>query len=313
LTADGGIARICANDDFVVAKVDDPSSTQLVAVNTYDGQLVKRMSFSNDSGSVPVNFALAPDGTLVWIQPDRLCGKDLFDPKKELNYELVAGQGDAHGPNVNVQMNGQAYAPIYAGASNPDQLLISEGRILVVNNNGRYVSVHSLDTGVLQDYKQPNGLRAEARLSTTSADGSTPVSDWSVGLHLLGSKLYVCTRRNGPVCYNLDNLGMIWGGYLDTRTTPNVQFQEPYIGQDYMVIVDRPAPKRGANPENSIARLDCYTRAPVEGTLDRESGRIGHNPTIRDEAGITDFQGVDGGFYYLTGDKKLHFLKGARP
>lgn len=317
LSANGGIARMAATDDFVVAKVEDQSTTQLVAVNTYDGQLVKRMSFSNDSGSVPVNFALAPDGTLVWIQPDRLCGKDLFDPRKEPNYEIVAGQGDAKGPNVNVQMNGQPGAPpIYGGATNPDQLLISEGRILVVNNNGKYVSAHSLENGMLLDHKQPNGLRAEARLSTISGgdDGSVPVGDWGVGLHVLGSKLYVCTRQNGPVCYNLDNLGVLWGGTIYKQTTPSVQFQEPFIGQDYLALVDRATAtaKPGANAGNTLIRFNLYNRSKLDGNLDRESGRLDYFPVIRDEAGITDVQGVDGGFYYLTGDKKLHFLRGGR-
>ncbi len=316
LSANGGIARIAATDDFVVAKVDDQSTTQLVAVNTYDGQLVKRMSFSNDSGGAPVNFALAPDGTLVWIQPDRLCGKDLFDPRKEPNYEIVAGQADGRGPNVNVQMNGQVAPPIYGGAVNPDQLVISEGRILVVNNNGRYVSAHSLENGMLLDHKQPNGLRAEARLSTISGgdDGSVPVGDWGVGLHVLGSKLYVCTRQNGPVCYNLDDLGLLWGGTIYKRTAPSVQFQEPFIGQDYLALVDRSTAsvKPGGNAGNTSIRFNLYNRAKLDGSIDRESGRLDYFPQIRDEAGIMDVQGVDGGFYYLTGDKKLHFLRGGR-
>jgi hypothetical protein len=322
------ISRMVATDDFVVCKVDDQANTQLVVVDTLTGQLARaRMSFPNETGNVPVNLALAPDGMLVWTQQDRLCGKDLFEPKRELNYEIVANAnegGPGRGPNI-VQMDAQLFSPIFSGAVNPDQLQISEGRIIAVTHLGTYVSLYSLETGKLLDYPGPDGRRAEARLSTVHGDGTIAVKDWGVGLHLVGSKLYVVTRQNGPVCYNLDRSGMLWGGTIDRPTTPSVQFQEPFIGQDYFVIVDRPTPRPAGGPVNvnpqapnanpnaaTSVRLHCYTRAAVEPGSDRESGRIGHYPYVRDDSGITEFQGVDGGFYYLTGDQKLHFLKGAR-
>ncbi|HEY7119450.1 MAG TPA: PQQ-binding-like beta-propeller repeat protein, partial [Tepidisphaeraceae bacterium] len=312
LSSTSPIDRVAATDDFTVAKVDEQTTTQLVILDTLTGQLVRRLTFNNDTGNVPVNFALAADGTLVWIQQDRLCGKDLFDPnRKELTFENTA-EG-ARGPNGGIQMEPQVLNALYAGARNPDQLLISEGRIMVVSHNGKYVSVHSLETGKLLDNRQADGHVAEARLSTVQGDATSSVSDWGVGMQVVGSKLYVCTRQNGPICYNLDKGTMVWGGTLDKPTVPNVQFQEPFIGQDYFVILDRPAPKAGVNPSPNVARLHCYTRAIVDAATGRESGRVGYYPYIHDEAGISDVQGVDGGFYYLTGDKKLHFLKGARP
>jgi outer membrane protein assembly factor BamB len=326
LASGAPISRMVASDDFAVCKVDDQATTQLVVVDTLSGQIVRRMSFPNETGNVPVNLALAPDGMLVWTQQDRLCGKDLFEPKREPNYEIVANANDGagvpgRGPNI-VQVDGQAFNPIFSGATNPDQLLISEGRIIAVTHQGTFVSLYSLETGKLLDFPQPDGRgRAEARLATVHGDGTSAVKDWGVGLHLLGSKLYVVTRQNGPVCYNLDRSGMLWGGTIDKPTTPSVQFQEPFIGQDYFVIVDRPMPKPApGNPQNpnanantsNMVRLHCYTRALVEPGSDRESGRIGHYPYIRDDSGINEFQGVDGGFYYLAGDQKLYFLKGAR-
>jgi hypothetical protein len=344
LSAAGAISRLAANDDFTVAKVDDAASTQLVALDTLTGQLVKRMTFANESGNVPVNVALAPDGTMVWIQQDRLCGKDLFEPRKEPNYEIIAGQVDAGGVNgrvnANIQVDGQVFSPIYAGAVNPDQLLISEGRILVVTHTGRFVSLHSLETGKLLDYTT-DGKRAEARLATVHGEATKPVNDWGVGLHLVGSKLYVCTRENGPVAYNLDKAGPLWGGSLDNNTSSNLQFDEPFIGQDHLVLIDRPTgkapggagpaapgapgvPNRGPNVNPAAAapnappagtntiRLYCYARS-VDAESGHESGTVDHFPYVRDDNGIREIQGVDGGFYYLTGDKKLHFLKGSRP
>jgi outer membrane protein assembly factor BamB len=352
LSAAAPISRVAATDDFTVARVDDPATTQLVVIDTLTGQLVRRIGFNTESGAVPVNFALAADGTLVWIQPDRLCGKDLFDPptKKENNYDIVAGQNEGArgaGPNAQIQLQmdgGQVFNPIYAGATNPDQLLISEGRILVVNSNGKYVSVHSLETGKLIVNTQEDGRRAEARLATAMGENNEAVNDWGVAMTVVGSKLYVTSRRNGPVCYNLDKTNLLWNGTIDKPTTPNVNFQEPFIGQDYFVLLDRPAPKAGpqagagpglpggppippvpgafvpaavaaappANPMTNTARLHCYTRAVFDKT-GRESGKINYYPYLRDDSGIGEVQAVEGGFYYLTGDKKLHFLKGARP
>jgi hypothetical protein len=318
LAAAAPISRLAATDDFVVAKVDDNAGTQLVVLDTLTGQLARpRLNFPSEQGNAPVNFALAPDGTLVWIQPDRLCGKDLFEPRKDLNYEVMAGQGDnVRNPNnVNVNFNRQQMeaTSIYGGAVNPDQLLISEGRILVVAQNGRYVCIHSLETGKLLDFAQGDGKRAEARLATAQGDASKSVADWGVALHLVGSRLYVCSRQNGPVCYNLDKPGALWSGSVETNTVPIIEFREPFIGQDFFVILDHPAARVGANPNPNTARLHCFSRARVDPKGDRESGRLDQVPTITDPAGISEFQGVDGGFYYLTGDHKLHFLKGARP
>jgi outer membrane protein assembly factor BamB len=320
LAAAAPISRLVATDDFVVAKVDDNAGTQLVVLDTLTGQLVRpRMNYPSENGNVPVNIALAPDGTLVWIQQDRICAKDLFDPKNQLAYEVVAGQGDnGRNPNnVNININRQQQqmenASSYGGAVNPDQLLISEGRILVVAQSGRYVCIHSLETGKLLDFPQPDGRRAEARLATAQGDASKSVADWGVALHLVGSRLYVCSRQNGPVCYNLDKAGVLWDGHVDINTVPTIEFREPFIGQDYFAILDHPAARVGANPNPNTARLHCFSRAKVDKNADRESGRLDHIASITDPAGISEFQGVDGGLYYQTGDRKLHFLKGARP
>ena len=60
-------------------------------------------------------------------------------------------------------MAGQPFVPVFAGAVQPDQFLISEGRVIVVTHQGKYVSLHSAETGRLLDFPQPDGRRAEAR------------------------------------------------------------------------------------------------------------------------------------------------------
>jgi hypothetical protein len=59
-------------------------------------------------------------------------------------------------------------------------------------------------------------------------------------------------------------------------------------------------------------RLFCYSRG-LDPESKVESGVLGHQLPLKDDSGIVDVQGVEGGVYYLTGDKKLHFMKGARP
>ncbi len=332
------VDRILANDDFVVCKVTDSSNTQLVIVDTLTGQLVRRLNFSNDSGNVPVNLALAPDGMLVWTQPDRLCGKDLFEPRRELNYDLPAGQDEVgRGPNqpVNVDANGQVFNPIYAGAVQPDQLVISEGRVLAVTHAGKYVSIYSLESGKLLDYKNADGRRVPARLATVGAStgSQSAITDWSVALNVVGQYVYVTTRQSGPVAYNLDDpFNLFWNGTIDSNTLPNLLHNQPMVGQDYFIVLGQPARRGGmaVNPNggggvpvvpnvavapnamqpSNTFRVHAYTRSLTKDG--RESGRLDHTRDIRDDAGIIDWEPVEGGLYYLGGDKKLHFLKGGR-
>ena len=340
------VERLLANEDFVVVKVTDAATTQLVAIDTLTGQLVRRLSFPNDSGNVPVNLALAPDGMLVWTQVDRMCGKDLFETRRELTFEVVAGLDDRK-PNqpVNVNVDGQPMNPIYAGATQFDQLVISEGRVLAVTDNGRYVSAHSLESGKLLDYTNKEGRSEKFRLSTVASSGSKQAAaptDWSVSLNVVGQMLYVTTRQAGPVAYNLDNPRDAWDGAIDVNTAPNLLYQEAMIGQDFFVVLGQPARKGGVaavpggggggNPNvpvpvvvpanapgagagklgvtSTTFRVNAYSRVITKkGT---ESGRLEHSLSLRDDAGITDWEAVEGGLYYLGADKRLHFLKGGR-
>jgi hypothetical protein len=159
------------------------------------------------------------------------------------------------------------------------------------------------------------------------------VNDWSASLNVVGPMLYVTTRQNGPMAYNLDKMTN-WAGTVSGDQPPNNLFRDPLIGQDYFVVVDvptrktvpaavnpnvqpqpvpvpAPAAAEAATPAVSHFRLQLYSRAKVKNT-GSENGIIYDITDIRNDAGITTFEPVDGGFYYLTADKKMHFLKGAR-
>jgi hypothetical protein len=54
---DAPLAQLVANDDFIAARFDDETGPQLVALDTFAGQVVMRTSFTPDTA--PANVALA--------------------------------------------------------------------------------------------------------------------------------------------------------------------------------------------------------------------------------------------------------------
>jgi outer membrane protein assembly factor BamB/TolA-binding protein len=294
------LEQLLANDDFAVARVRDIHNAQIVVIDTFSGQLVSRRLF-NAEGVTPVNMALSEDGMLVYTLPDRLCGKDLHEPSKDLSFEHP-------NPSDNI--------PRYAGAGGPDQLVIVDGRILVVCDGGQAVRVHSQENGAELPGSRP--------LTTQS-------SNWNVSLRVVGPRLYV-RNRHTVLGYNLDRSEETWTG-IPMQPTPTVV--DMFIGRDYVVLLDqlggnpdaamvRVLPngarlpgggivRAGGEPNPAGYRLLAFWREmiPRDGIL-VESGRLDHVPVVA-TPGIVQWQPAEGGFYYRTVDRKLHFLRGARP
>ena len=201
--ADGMPDRLVATEDFTVVKVSDDLTIRLFALDTFTGKLLGSKAFSRQ-GTTPVNLALAADGTLVYTMPDRLCLKDLYKISQNWDEDLKSVNGP---PNVN----------LYAGATQPGQLLISEGRILALADSGgmqnvqaniKYVRVHSLETGqpVQLKYDQPGDGKHQVDLLLTSG-----TRDWNVLLRTVGSHLYVVGPQS-VYGYNLDDPAENWKG-----------------------------------------------------------------------------------------------------
>ncbi len=278
------IDRIVANDDFTVVRLIRDSRVDLVVFDTYSGDLILRRGFSTASGTVPLNFALAGDGTLVYVLPDRLCGKDLYDPGEQLSWEMPA------------QAPGQR---VYEGATHPDHLKIHNGRILVLSDEGQFVRIHSLQTGRLIRY--PSGQRnreVDALLSTGN-------QDWNTRLLIEGSYMY-CLSPRALIAYNLENPEQTWRGPNDPGTPHH--YQDALLGQHYLVLLDAPG---AAEPQTGSPLYTLYIFSRAQ-TRNGESGLLVHNPVIQDRMLIRQWLGVEGGLYYLSGDRKLHFLKGIR-
>ncbi|MDQ3441951.1 MAG: hypothetical protein M3478_16590, partial [Planctomycetota bacterium] len=290
--AEGPLMQLLANDDFTVARFVDATAAQIAVLDTFTGQPVgARRVFPTENARQPVNMALSPDGTLVWTTPGQLFGKYLFEPGKEPNFQ-VPEQPDNN--------------PRYLNATLPEQLVIANGQILAVTDNGQYVRVHALEDG------KPT---ADSKPLFTGTQ--TP----GVYLRQLGSRLYVINLK-GAVSYNLDRSADKWGlPPINVQPTPAIR--EALIGQDYIVLVDQlsggapnpnPAAPAAAGGRQGY-RLLAHSRAQIkrEGEELVESGRLDYDPTITSPVGISsEWQGVNGGFYYRTLDRTVHFLRGAR-
>lgn len=294
---DAPITQLLANDDFTVARFSstDGAGVQLAALDTFTGQPVTpRRVYPLESGRQPINMALSPDGMLVWITQGQLCGKNLFEPGKALTFQVPE------------QLDGN---PRYATATLPDQLVIANGQILVVTDNGQMVRVHSLTDG-----KPP----AEPKPLSTGAPASPAVT-----LRPLGSRVYIINPR-GAASYNLDRAGDVWG-LSQLKVEPPPAVRDVMIGQDYLVLLDQLSAPVNPNPANAGAggagarqgyRLLAHSRAPTkrqDGSV-VESGRLDYVPIITSPAGISsEWQGVNGGFYYRTLDRTVRFARGAQP
>ena len=167
------IDRLCANEDFTVVKVSDDTTVKLAAMDTFTGQMLGSKTFIAQNGLVPVNLALSADGTLVYTLPDRLCLKNLYAPWPD---------------SSDREVQGPAGMPPFGGAPQPDQLVIAEGRILALADNGtdKYVRVHSLETGnpIPLKIASPQGDQEVDRVLTAG-------KNWNVSLRV---------RRPAPLC-----------------------------------------------------------------------------------------------------------------
>jgi outer membrane protein assembly factor BamB len=298
--ADGGIAwqtrladraasNLVANDDFTCLRILTDTSCQLVVIDTYSGTLLARKSFAIDQGNMPLNIALAADGTLVWTQPDRICIKDLYE--KGLD---PTRQSPASADNM----------PIFVGATRADQLLVSNGTIAVVADNGQFIHLYSLETGLLR-HNTDNGQDVECRLATNA-------SDWNVSLLAVGQRLYGYSPKT-LVSYNIDHPD--GSPILKDQDGANYNFEAAFPGQDYLIMIDQPLQRitegNKALPYAMVQAFSRTTRLDANG-IAQESGVRGFADKIADPAGITAWQAVDGGLAYVSGDQKLHWLRGAR-
>ena len=283
---DRAFDRLVANEEFAVARVTDDTSVRLVALDSFTGQVRGTKAFSPQVNLAPQNLALSADGTLVYTMPDRLVLKDLYKPWAEAERQVTAQPG---------QMP-------FLGATAPDQIVIAEGRILALADDGneKFVRVHSLETGQPQTVTTEAGQAVERRLGAGT-------KAWSVSLRVVGPRLYVF-NGNTVRAYNLERADELWEGWYDPEQPPLVR--EAFVGQTFVVLVDQ---SQLPDDNRVTTRLLMFGRYPGTPGDTRESGRLDYRVAVDEAAEVTAWQAVEGGFYYLAADGKLHLLRGASP
>lgn len=286
--------RLVANEDFTVAKVSDEAAVRLIVMDTVTGQIRGVQSFPAQQPQVPCNVALSADGTLVYTLPDRLVLRDLYKPWGEPVKEVT-------GPTPS--------QPPYVNATGPHQLVIAEGRILALAEAGgnvaasakKYVRVHSLETG------QPLTLRVPDGEQLVDVQLMADTDSWDVSLRVIGPRLYIVNPHR-VLCYNLDRPEEFWRGTVDEdpENYPNVR--EAMFGQKHVVLLSQPGVPQPREGEYQLLTFGRYPSRPGETA---ESGRGDYIISVSENAPATHWQGVNGGFYYVS-DGKLHFLTAAK-
>ncbi len=266
-----GIDQLLASDDFVAIRFVGDGGAEIVALDAANGQVVMHKVFGQQP---PQNMALSPDGTLVWSMPDRIYGKDLYEPEKGLKFGAVS-------------MN--TGGTTYNGAIAADQLVVADGRILALSDSGQMVRVLSLETG----------REVAAPIATRSA-----ANTWNVWLRVLGPRLYIISGKT--VCErNLTDADDSWDGSVDIETPV---MSQAFFGKNYVVLLGQVTPANVPIPGAARNWLTGYSRRVLDNG--KESGVLDFSQPVTNPAGIDQWQPVEGGFYYHSLDHKLHYLNG---
>jgi outer membrane protein assembly factor BamB len=291
----GTINPLLANSEFTVVRLQSGQTIELQAYNTFNGELVGRKSFGIDTGDIPLNLALAADGTLVYTRPNQLCIQDLFQA-------TLSPTG--MDPTMMVE-GGPAPINIFQGAGQPepDQLLIHAGKIYAVANSGKEVRIYSLDSGDPFQFPDRTGR------PTIPAAFSTESTSANVRLHISGNYLYVFSPRN-LTAHRIDAPAGLWTNSDPTKTT---NFQQIIFGKDYVGVVDRPGtPLTESNRSGSKLTLNLFNRHGKDIPADVEAGVLIFQPELQLEGESYALQPVEGGVAFFTGRGTIHFLMGAR-
>jgi hypothetical protein len=326
------IERLVASEDFTVVRVTEEQTVRLIVLDNYNGQVLMVRNFAVDSTITPVNMALSPDGMLVWTLPDRLCGKDLYEPEThKLTFEYPSPQRDANNPN------GATGGTLYAGCTRPGQLMIRGKQIIALQEQGRFVTLHSLEDGSILRHRSGNettDTKLNTQLPPSSSGSPVPggSNEVTMVLRLVGPHLYIMSSRS-VMAYHLDHPAVGgWHAQVGEALNPNFQMIVPT--RDFLVVggwrgarqlpaaaaaAAAAANAAAANPVPAV-QLRFYSRKLVQvddgagagGNIEDESGKIQQEESLTDPTGILQWQVVEGGVYYLANDRRLHFVRGSR-
>lgn len=281
--------RVVANEDFLAVLQHEEATISLTVFDTFSGQMIGRRTF-DDGFHVPMNVALSPDGTLVFSEPDRIVMKNLYEPWTTADREIID------------QKAAQTGQFPYINSGRGDQLQISDGRILAVADQGVTLRVFSMETGKPLRYKPADSNKEiDMVLQTGNRQPTAPVS-----LRVVGSQVYLVGNQT-LISYNLDKPDQSWR--LTQADTVKDKTADIFVGRKHLVVLTDSSKRVNAGKVSSF-HLRAHARYGTSDADSAESGLTEYNYEVSDPSGITTWQAVDGGFYYLAADQKLHFLKG---
>jgi hypothetical protein len=288
------VDRLLANEDFTVVLCAVDQSKNLLVFDSYDGQLLGEKTFSGENNDDPINLALADDGTLVYTLIDRLCIQDLFD---------VTPGPDGMQPKFSTPPAQREDPQVFAGASEPTQLLVAYGRIFALSDQGKSVRVYDLGTGKPWIFQSPEGQEQDVSLTTDSFNSP------NVTLHIGGQYLYVLSPQNLKA-YQIDHPWTNWVAPAPVRGMRN--FEQILFGKDYLIVTDRQRPPLTASYQTGTRiALEAFSRATIKNDPEKESGLGPYPHSVIEPGDVTAFQPYEGGVAYFSGGA-IHLLPGAR-
>lgn len=280
------VRQTLATDEFVVLRTVEGAISQLLVLDTYSGQPILRKKFPG-AANWPLNCALSPGGMLVWTAQQTLAAKDLYEAGETPTWE----------------QRGLTFANIVQ----PDQLLIWNQNVLAVCNNGQFVTRRHLRTG-----EEVPGANL---LNTGTADESAATA---VRLRLAGPRLYVASGGK-LIAYHLEQgTSAVCECSNLLVASPEVMVTQRFVivpgllqkttDLNSLLTEDRP-------PTETTYGLQAFSRELIRNEETQklaESGRLDFPYSFDQPAKVKMWQAVEGGIYYLSGDDKLHLLRGAR-
>jgi outer membrane protein assembly factor BamB len=291
---DHPLDRLLATDDFTVIKTHDDIAARLVVFDTFTGKLIGNRvmtvdpTLGDDTSVNPNNVALGDDGTLAYTLDQQVVIRDLYDCGHDPKMQRL----DIHTDD----MSGIGRA--YQDMTRPDQLLVHARQVLAVAQSGRIVCVFSAETGQLREFRkaQAGGPRLlPMNLPTGSGTNDTIIR--------IGGPYIYAWGNSSLVGYNLDNPDIHWEPVALHGANGE---REMFMGKDYLLVMNEPPPGEAV----PSWQMSAFSRLLVAQNPPDESGLLVYQREIKNPAGITAWQPVDGGLVYLAGDRTLHFLRG---
>jgi hypothetical protein len=316
------IERMVVSEEFTAITVNDDGTVRLMVLDNFNGQVQNIRNFATDQGLVPQNLALSADGMLVWTLPDRLCAQDLYEPGNQLQFQYPsapppdADQAKIRGP-VGMPIS-PGTAAVFAGCTRPGQLVISNNRILAVEQSGRFLVAHSLEDGSVLSHHDEHGVAIPTELSTNIPGNIAQQRDTNevnMTLRTAGKYVYLLSPRS-LIAYNLEDPAVDqWRADQTLSSNPN--YKTAWAVRDQLLVEANPPGDAAANAD--VGSMPCELRIfdrrqiPDPGTNHTtEGGKIEYIYDIHDPSGVSQIQPVTGGVYWLAGDHMLHFLPGSR-